>query len=178
MKPSLELGAFRKSGAPAGYFLSHGKKQHAGQWMNRSLELGAFRQSGAPAGCFLSHITIEGCSDASWFVLELVHALSENLDTRSTCVDGVWRIRTANIPDRVLRIFGGSSALLALLAKYSVVDRDGCSFGIDTKSNALENLKSNASATGTRSGSCKPARPASSTGLDRCPSCKMCRASR
>ena len=113
------------------------------------MNLAQFRQDSAPAGQHLRRVLIEGCSQKNGFTLALVHALSEKLDNRSTCTDGVWRVMTPGVPDRLVRLFNGSESILEFLTKYSFIGRDGCSFGIDTRANALANLKANATATGT-----------------------------
>lgn len=60
--------------------------------------------------------------------IRLVKAIQGSVDGQGVVQDGIWRIRTHEVPDRFTRLRNGAQSLQDLLHKYSFRDRVGCAF--------------------------------------------------
>lgn len=86
-----------------------------------------------PAGAKVRAVAIPGCAAAQGdgFELSVSHELDPTLDRHGVPRDAVWRLRTAGLPDRWVRLWNGHDSLRALLEKYSFFDANGCIYNAD-----------------------------------------------
>ena len=97
----------------------------------------------------LKRVEIDGCDGKRVLSVEALCRISEEVEVESRCcVDAIWRVRVAETPTRLIRLFKGAQSLSELLNRYSLSDASGCSYSEGGAKVIVHNLFKNAQGAG------------------------------
>lgn len=94
------------------------------------LPLSELRPDGAVARLRgrVRYVVVLGCSPGAEMVLSVASDLGSSTDACGVPMDAVWRMMMPGVPDRWMRLWGGTESVQQLLENYSFLDGTGCMY--------------------------------------------------